>query len=75
MKPGIVEMLTISEEYISQKVYLVAKTYTLQLILVIRNKYHETLGSSLSFNFVATKSRAQVIHQLNNLLGGNAISA
>ena len=37
MKPGIVEMLTISEEHISQKLYLVAKTYTLQLIFVIRN--------------------------------------
>ena len=54
MKPGIVEILTISEEHISPKLYLVTKTYTLQLILVIRNKYHETLGSSLSFNFDAT---------------------
>ena len=37
MKPGIVEGLTISEEHISQKLYLVAKTYTPQLILFIRN--------------------------------------
>ena len=45
LKPGSIQ---------PPKLYLVAKTYTLQLILVIRNKYHETLGSSLSFNFVAT---------------------